>query len=207
MSIEDKNIPQQQKGNQLDTQHETVLNSREEAQQLFETAKNCLLDVSRWGEIANGFSSSFQLTDGNGQEVDRPVQQGDRFRISLPASGPESGNGDDWVQVENIQDERDENNDIQIISIRVRPASDPQNPKAETAHFYTGAATSTFVVKRKGNTVSAEVHGRNEVPNTEATGLWDKIRHAAVAVGSILGLSNQQWKNLTEGLLTPKKDR
>lgn len=205
MSIEDKNIPKQQKGNQVDTQQETVLNSREEAEQLFETAKKRLLDVSRWGEIAKGFSSSFQLTDANGQKVDRPVQQGDRFRISLPAPGPESGNGDDWVQVENIQDEQDENADIQIISIRVRPTADPKNPTSETAHFYTNEATSTFVVKRKGNTVTAEVHGRNEVPNTEATGLWDKVRDVAVAVGSILGLSNQQWKNLTEGLLKPKK--
>ncbi len=207
MSIEDKNIPEQQKGNQLDTQHEAVLNSRKEAEQLFESAKKRLLNVSHWGEIANGFSSSFKLTDRNGQEVDRPVQQGDRFRISLPAPGPHSGNGDDWVQVENIQDERDENTDIEIISIRVRPASDPQNPKPDTAHFYTKDATSTFVVKRKGNTVSAEVHGRNEVPNTEATGFWDTVRHVVVAVGSILGLSNQQWKNLTEGLLAPKKDR
>ncbi|WP_299288670.1 hypothetical protein [uncultured Mucilaginibacter sp.] len=207
MSIEDKNIPQQQTGNQIDTQQETTLNSREEAQQLFRLAKKRLLDVSHWGEIANGFSSSFQLTDSNGQEVDRPVQKGDCFRISLPAPGPESGNGDDWVQVENIQDEQDEHADIEIISIRVRPTSDPQNPKPDTAHFYTDDATSTFVVKRKGNTVSAEVHGRNEVPNTQTSGLWDTVRHVAVAVGSILGLSNQQWKNLTEGLIKPKKDR
>ena len=207
MSIEDKNIPQQHVGNQVDTQHEATLNSREEAQQLFASAKKRLLNVSHWGEIANGFSSSFQLTDGSGQEVDRPVQKGDRFRISLPAPGPNSGNGDDWVEVENIQDEQDENADTEIVSIRVRPTSDPKNPKPDTAHFYTNEATSTFVVKRKGNTVSAEVHGRNEVPNTQTSDLWDTVRHAVVAVGSILGLSNRQWKNLTEGLLKPKKDR
>lgn len=205
MSIEDKNIPQQQKGNQLDTQHEVTLKSPKEAKALFETAKKRLLDVSHWGEISNGFSSSFQLTDSNGQKVDRPVQKGDCFRISLPAPGPDSGNGDDWVRVENIQDEQEENADIGIISVRVRPTSDPQNPKPETAHFYTDDATSTFVVKRKGNTVSAEVHGRNEVPNMQTTDLWDTLRHVAVAVGSILGLSNQQWKNLTEGLIEQKK--
>lgn len=207
MPIEDKNIPQQQKGNQLDTQHKATVNSREEAQQLFESTKERLLLVSRWGEIVNGFSSAFQLTDSSGQEVDRPVQPGDLFRISLPAPGPDSGNGNDWVKVEAIQDEKDESADIQIISIRVRPTSDPRNPKPDTAHFYTDEATSTFVVKRKGNTVSAEVHGRNEVPNVHANNLWDNIRHAVVAAGSILGLSNHQWKNLTEGLLKPKKDR
>ena len=57
MSIEDKNIPQQQKGNQVDIQHEATLKSREEAKALFETAQKRLLDVSHWGEIAEGFSS------------------------------------------------------------------------------------------------------------------------------------------------------
>lgn len=207
MPIEDKNIPQQHVGNQLDTQHEAKLNSRDEAQTLFETAKKRLLNVSHWREIANGFSADFQLTASKGQEVNRPVQKGDCFKIDIPAPGSASGNGDDWVRVEEIQDETDHVSDVQICSIRVRPTSNPQKPQNDTAHFYGEEATSTFVVKRKGNTVSAEVHGRNEVPNTEAEGLLDKVRHVVVAVGSILGFSNQQWKNLTEGLIKPKKDR
>ena len=206
MSIEDQNIPQQQKGNQVDVVHEEKLDSREEAEQLFETGKKRLLDIFRWGEIANGFSSGFQLTNSNGQEISRPAQTGDYFKIHIPAPGPESGNGEDWVQIEAIQDETDPAIDLQIVSIKVRPASNPQKPNADTAHFFGEDATSTFVVKRKGNTVSAEVHGRNEVPNLHGTGILDTIRHVAVAVGAIVGFSNHQWKNLTDGLVSPKKE-
>ncbi|MGI4021801.1 MAG: hypothetical protein ACRYFA_09870 [Janthinobacterium lividum] len=206
MPIEDKNIPQQQKGNQVDTMHEVTLNNREEAIQLFESAKKRLLNVSGWGEIANGASSDFQLTDSNGSKVNRTVQQNDYFQIHIPAPGPKSGNGEDWVQVEAIQDETDVAADVQITSIRVRPASNPQNPNADTAHFFGEDATSTFVVKRKGNTVSAEVHGRNEVPNLHADGILDTIRHAIVGIGAILGFSNYQWKNLVQGLIEPKKE-
>ncbi len=207
MSIEDQNIPPQQKGNQVDTQHEVTLNNRQEAEQLFASAKKRLLDVSRWKEVAQGISSDFQLTDSSGVEVNRPAQVGDHFKIHIPAPGPDSGNGNDWVRIENIQDETDEQADIQIVSIRVRPAANPQNPDAATSHFFNQDSTSTFIVKRKGNTVTAEVHGRNEVPNGQADGVWDTIRHAVVALGAILGFSDQQWKNLTEGLLIPKKDR
>lgn len=206
MSIEDKNIPKQEKGNQVDTLHKVTLGSQEEAVQLFETAKNRLLHVSRWGEVAKGASSGFQLTNSHGLEIDRPVQQHDCFKIHIPAPGPESGNGEDWVQVENIQDETDAVADVQVVSVRVRPSSNPQNPTADTAHFFGEDATSTFVVKRKGNTVSAEVHGRNEVPNLDADGVLDTVRHAVVALGAILGFSNHQWKNLTQGLLEPKKE-
>jgi hypothetical protein len=206
MSIEDKNIPEQQKGNQLDTTHEVTLNSKQEAVQLFESAKKRLTNVSHWAEFANGFSANFQLTDNSGHTVDRPVQQGDRFKIHIPAPGPESGNGEDWVEVEAIQDETDTTADVQIVSIRVRPAANPQNPNATTAHFFGEDATSTFVVKRKGNTVSAEVHGRNEVPNVHGEGVLDTIRHAVVGLGAILGFSNFQWKNLVQGLLEPEKE-
>lgn len=205
MSIEDKNIPEQQKGNQMDTLQEVTLKSPEEAKELFETAKKRLLNVSHWGEIANGFSSAFQLTSKEGMEVDRPVQEGDFFKINIPAPGPVSGEGQDWVQVEAIQDETDAAADIQITSVRVRPASPPHTSGNNTAHFFHEDATSTFVVKRKEKTVSAEVHGRNEVPNVEAEGVLDTIRHAVVGVGAILGFSNHQWKNLVEGLIAQKK--
>ncbi|MVN21590.1 hypothetical protein [Mucilaginibacter arboris] len=206
MSIEDKNIPEQQKGNQVDVIHEETLKSREEAEKLFETVKKRLLNISHWGEIASGFSSGFQLTNSNGLEVDRPAQEGDCFKIHIPAPGPDSGNGDDWVKIEAIQDETDQAADVQVVSIRVRPSSNPQNPNQNVAHFFHEDATSTFIVKRKGNTVSAEVHSRNEVPNLKANRFWDTIRHTVVALGAILGFSNHQWKNLVEGLIEPKKD-
>ncbi len=59
MSIEDKNIPQQHAGNQLDTQHEATLNTREEARQLFASAKNRLLNVSHGEKLPTVFHLPF----------------------------------------------------------------------------------------------------------------------------------------------------
>ncbi|MGI4806071.1 MAG: hypothetical protein ACRYFL_14995 [Janthinobacterium lividum] len=206
MSIEDKNIPQQEKGNHVDIQHETTLNNRETAEQLFEAAKIRLLDVSRWGEIADGISAKFQLVNAAGAEVNRPAQVDDYFKIHIPgAPSSESGEGNDWVRIENIQDETSDTDDLQIVSIRVRTASNPQKPETEPSHFFNESATSTFVVKRKDKTVTAEVHGRNEVPNLHADGIWDTLRHVVVAVSAIIGFSNQQWNHLVKGLIEPKK--
>lgn len=205
MSIEDKNIPQQEKGNQVDVIHHQNCNNKEAAEQLFASAQKRLFDVSRWKEIADGFSAGFQLTDSNGAEINRPAQKGDCFKIDLPAPGSKSGGDEDWVKIEAIQVENDAAADIQIASIRVRPCANPKNPQTDTAHFFQEDATSTFEIKRKGNTVTAEVHGRNEIPNVHADSILDTIRHAVVAVGAIFGFSNKQWKNLVEGLIDPKK--
>jgi hypothetical protein len=69
------------------------------------------------------------------------------------------------------------------------------------AHFFTEEATSNFMVKRVGNKVSAEVHGRNEKPNTEAEKLVDKARNTAVATGAVTGFAKLQWKSLVNGLI------
>lgn len=208
MSIENKNIPQQEKGNHVDIKQESTLHNREAAVQLFEAAKKRLLEVSCWGEIADGMSAKFQLVNAEGQEVGRLAQVGDHFKIHIPgAPSSASGEGNDWVRIENIQDEADETADLQIVSIRVRTASNPQKPESGPAHFFNEEATSTFVVKRNGKTVSAEVHGRNEVPNLHGKGVLDTIRHVVVGVSAIVGFSNQQWNNLVKGLIEPKKDR
>lgn len=206
MSIEDKNIPQQEKGNHVDIRQEAVLDNREAAIQLFEAAKKRLLDISTWGEIAHGISAKFQLVNAQGAEVNRPAQVDDYFKIHIPgAPSSESGEGNDWVRIENIQDEADVATDLQIVSIRVRTASNPQKTETEPAHFFSDDSTSTFVVKRNGSTVTAEVHGRNEVPNLKADGVWDTLRHVVVAVSAIIGFSNQQWNHLVKGLIDPKK--
>jgi hypothetical protein len=54
--------------------------------------------------------------------------------------------------------------------------------------------------------VTAEVHGRNEVPNTETDKTVDKVRNAVVGLGAITAFSAPQWKSLVKGLLDVKED-
>jgi hypothetical protein len=195
-------IPRQTKGAQTDTQHSVSFGNENEAISNYQEAKNRLFNVSKWHSYAGSGTADFQLADSNGEPVFRPARQGDHFRINIPGPGLKTGDGEDWVQIENIG-EVDEMNSNRAYIV-VRPATNPLNTKSDTAHFFKDEATSTFIIRRDGNTVSAEVHGRNELPNTENESLIDKARNVVVALGAMAGMSKLQWGALTRGLIDPQ---
>jgi hypothetical protein len=67
--------------------------------------------------------------------------------------------------------------------------------------FFNDRSTSSFVLERDGNKVTAAVYGRNEIPNTETSNVIDKVRNVVVGTSAIAGLADIQWKNLVKGLL------
>lgn len=71
---------------------------------------------------------------------------------------------------------------------------------AYTAHFYTGDASSTFIISRGKDFIKAGIYGRNETPNMDAQ-IADKARNLAIALGGMVGISKIQWKILTDGLV------
>jgi hypothetical protein len=193
-------VPDQHTGAKTDAEHSITAESDEQAGKIFETAKRRLLDVNHWQQLCGKASAKFTLTDAEGNEVNRSAQVNDHFKINIPAPGSVTGEGYDWVQVETIE----ENEDGQLLAIRVRPATDPRTPGDDVAHFFKDAATSTFAVEKKGNKVMARVHGRNEEPNTTSEKVIDKVRNAIVAIGAMIGLSTPQWQSLVKGLLEPE---
>ena len=199
MSLEDQIIPEQKIGVETNTESSVALNSEEEAAHAFLQLKKRLLDVNNWHSFAGKLTADFQLTDADGNLVDRKVEKGDHFRIDIPAPGPLTGDGYDWVQVEEIEKEVKE--DSETLAIRVRPATNPNNEREDVAHFFADDATSSFMVKREGKKLTAAVYGRNEKPNTDAESLVDKARNVAVATGAVAGAAKLQWKSLVEGLL------
>jgi hypothetical protein len=200
----DKIIPDQQKGSKLDTASEVKAESLADAQKLFRIATERLMNVNRWDEICGAASAVFRLTDAEGKEIPGPVTWNNYFKIDVPGPGPVSGEGFDWVKVEAIEDKRNPGGEQESVTIRVRPAPSPLNAKSDTAHFFSEDATSSFRVERNGNTVRAEVHGRNEVPNTDTEEVRDKVRNAVVGIGAVAGMSTPQWKSLVNGLLDQK---
>ena len=92
------------------------------------------------------------------------------------------------------------------LTQKVKPASNPTNADSETAHFFKDEASSTFLVKRDFKTIAAEVHGRNEKPNTDAS-IKDSIRNVLVALGAMLGFSTVQWKSLVKGLVKTEEEK
>lgn len=194
-------IPEHEEGAVIDTVSSIELGSNEEAKAFFPTVKDRLLDVNRWHEIAGGLSATFQLVDGKGNEVARPVEKGDYFKIDIPGPGSSTGHGYDWVQVEDVRVVSGE--DVESVGIRVRPASNPQGGKGDIAHFYSEQSTSSFTVTREHNKIIAGIYDRNTKPNTNAASLGDKVRDAVTGAGAVAVFSRLQWKSLAEGLLTP----
>jgi hypothetical protein len=192
-------VPENQSGVATNTESSVELPSIDEAKSFYEKAKQRLLDVNDWHKIAGAATADFQLTDKNGQDVNRLVQKDDHFKIDIPGPGPVTGDGFDWVQVEAIEEKNSD--EEQSFTIKVRPATNPNNEREDVAHFFSEEATSCFTVKRKYTTITAGVYGRNEKPNTNTETTIDKARNTAIATGAISGFAKLQWKSLVKGLV------
>ena len=195
-------IPEQHEGNQTDVIEFADLDNREQAHNLFLLAKDRLKDVSNWHNVCGHGSTKFSLTDTAGNEIYRMAEKGDHFYIDLPAPGTIAGDGLDWVRIESIEVLEDAISENEYIAMTVRPVANPRHPNDETAHFYGHDSTSTFIVERYLNHVSAAVHGRNETINTKDTGIYDTVRNTIIALTARNGLSGPQWKTLVKGLLS-----
>ncbi len=190
-------IPTQHTGKHLDLDAKVVLPDEEEARDFFQVARDRLLDVNHWFDIAEIPVSTFVLTDPYGGEAvkSRPSVN-DKIRIDIPGPGPVTGDGYDWVAIEDISEVTDA-----MCSLTLRPTNNPLKQSEDTAHFFKNAATSTLIVERSGREVIARYHGRNEVTNTDTDSIVDNTRNAAVGIGAKLGLSYPQWESLIKGLI------
>jgi hypothetical protein len=193
-------IPPQEEGKQSDIIETIKASNNEEAKLLFLQARKRLFDIARWSDISAGISASFVLTDKYGKPKQGSPAKGDHFRIDIPGPGSSAGEGYDWVRVEMVDDTRAPEANTEWATIEVRPSEDPAKQEG-VAHFLQEQATSSFVVKREGNLITAGVHGRNEKPNTETRNLSDKIRNTVIGGLAVAGIATIQWQKLVKGLL------
>jgi hypothetical protein len=204
MDIKKENfIPPQEEGTASNTIASCTCSDVEEARAFFQIVKKRLLNVNEWVTIAGFASADFHLCDENGTEVMRNVRPNDYFKIDVPGPGPVTGDGYDWVQVEAI--DSIESEESEMTAIRVRPATNPGGNQKDVAHFFSNSATSSFIIERKKNIVTAGVYGRNEKPNTGAEKIIDKARNTAMAAVAITAFSKIQWKGLVDGLVKKEK--
>jgi len=200
-SKENDLIPGNTSGFQTNTESSVECDTTDQARKFFLSVKEKLLQIDNWHQFAGSATASFTLTDEKGEEVLRTPNEGDHFKIDIPGPGPVTGDGYDWVQIEEIKET--ESKDEESICIKVRPATNPLNEHKDIAHFFSDDATSFFIVKRNGTKITAGVYGRNEKPNTDAETIIDKARNATIATGATSGLAKLQWKSLVDGLLKP----
>lgn len=201
MEYAEEQIPSQQTGRKTDFKHNKSLPDRKLAHTVFLKAAERLLDISNWDEYAGPGSSKFIMTNNLGDEVTGFAKEGFCFNINLPGPGSDAGGGLEWVMIEKIEVAGNEKSEEEYIVMTVRPIPNPRKDASEIAHFYKEISTSTFIVRRKGKTVTAGAHGRNETPNNKNVDLHDKIRNTVIALAARIGLSGPQWKALVKGLL------
>ncbi|MVZ67432.1 hypothetical protein GQF61_16375 [Sphingobacterium sp. DK4209] len=191
-------IPEQIEGKAFDYFKSVDFSSITEADQFFQKAKNRLLDVNHWDDIAGTPSATFKTKDEYGLELDRPVRQGDYIQIDIPGPGLPSAEGSDWVRVESINEESTA--ESRQICLTLRPSPDPTSENTDTAHFFKRLATSSILIEQKDKHIFLHYAGRNEVINTDNSSLMDNVRNFMIGLGAKMGASFPQWKALVEGL-------
>lgn len=192
-------IPAQHTGKAIDAESTIELDNEQDAVAFFKIVMERLQNVNHWKEYAGSISASFQLVDQAGREIHRKAEKGDYLKIDVPGPGSLSGEGFDWVQIEAV--ERATGPNTESFGFRVRPTDNPRGREQNIAHFYSHESTSSFVIQRERNKITASVHDRNTKPNTDADHATDKVRDVVVGIGGALGFSKIQWKNLTDGLI------
>jgi len=196
-------VPAQEVGTEMNAVEKIEFTTEAQAIHFFQTVKERLLDINRWTEIAGIQMSKFFLTDASGNPVQRKATSGDHIKIDIPGPGSQTGEGYDWVTIEEIKSEIIDG--TEVLSMTARPSANPNANSDDIAHFLSEEATSTFQVKRSGTTIYAEEHGRNEKPNINTDNKLDNIRNTFVGWGAKIGFSYPQWKSLVKGLLDQDK--
>ena len=194
-------IPLNTKGKPSDLEFSITLASRAAAIDTYRRAVKRLLNPPIWHELAGWATAHFSLVDQDGTELHRLTKKGDYLRIDIPGPGPAAGDGYDWVKVDMLEDHSEPDAEDEWMGMKVHPSTGPGKVSTEPAHFFHSDASSTFIIERNGDTVTAFYHGRNEVPNTATEKISDNIRNAIVAAGAIMSLSEAQWSALSKGFL------
>ena len=198
-----KLIPLGLKGKSLDLEQSVTAYSEEEAKRIYDYAWICLQHPDKWYELSGNQGAKFVLRDSSAKTKTGPVRIDDYLQIDLPAPGPISGDGHDWVKVSMIDQDFDKGFD-QTFGIVLKVTHNPENSGKEIAHFFGEGASSTLMISRKNTVITASYHGRNETANTENDDLIDKVRNTIVAIGAMAGISELQWKALLKGMLDLK---
>lgn len=194
-------IPPQHTGVETNFTQERKLADVPSAHTAFKKAVERMVNVNNWHEYAGAGSSKFTLCNNLGDVIEGFANDGLYIAIDLPGPGSDAGDGLEWVTIEDLQTAGDENSAEEYLCFTARPAPDPRGSDIKIAHFFTDEATSTFIVRRDGLTISAGVHGRNELPNNSDVDLHDKIRNTVIANTARIGLSGGQWQRLVNGIV------
>lgn len=195
---EDQNVPQQVEGKKLDIVETREFTDKEAAYAAFERAREKLLALNSWHELAGNVSAVFTLKDKFGRPVARMPEVGDYVMIDIPGPSSAYGHGYDWVTIVKLEDRAAD--DYVMLSLKPSPPPDEKDSNT-VAHFFSSHSSTSLIVALTANKLQVSYYGRNETINTDNKAIVDDIRNLFVGFGAKLGLSHPQWKKLVLGIL------
>ncbi|WP_417431308.1 hypothetical protein [Halpernia sp.] len=164
---------------------------------LFYKIETIFLNINCWGNLFYN-ATTFQVVDNFERKKNENIIVGDFVKIKIPGPPNTSGKGFDWVKVKEMDFSKSKN--CETLMIVLQPCSLPTK-KTFIAHFYTAESKSYFIIKKYQNKTSAEVHGRNEIPNYKNLPLINKLRNFFIANGGIFGLGKMNWEIWVKNIL------
>ena len=200
IDMKEEVIPENEKGKELNLDMEIMLSSEEKAKSTFSRARHKLLHPLIWKPMTGNMATDFKVPAPGGEVVDTPLVVGDYITIDIPGPKLSAGDGHDWVKVKKVEDNVDPQAD-ESFALTVEVCENPEHPEKGVAHFFAAGATSTFIIVRSNQKVTASYYGRNETTNFDSPALGDKIRNAVIAIGAKAGVSELQWNSFLKGLL------
>ncbi|AFL82548.1 hypothetical protein Aeqsu_3113 [Aequorivita sublithincola DSM 14238] len=195
-------IPIQNKGDYHDFVSTICADSIDEANRNFKNLILRLKSVNDWHSYSEEVNANFSLIDYNTSEITTNVAIDNLIKIDIPGPGSPSGNGSDWTKIIDLQNGLN-NYQSPFFAITIRTCSAPGSEDITTVQFYTEESTNTFIVRRIGTCIYAEVHGRNLQENSKDVPLTDLVRNKAIVIGSKIAIRNLKWVALTEALIEP----
>lgn len=198
------NIPSQVHGDFQDIVSMQCAETVEETVNQFEKLQLRLRSINKWHSFSDKVKTKFSLYDPEANQPTEILKVGNLIRIDIPGPGNPSGSGYDWTRIIDIQNGED-NQTTPFYAITIKPCSAPDSEDEPVAHFYNEEASNTFIVRRVGTCIYAEVHGRNEIENTSDVPVLDLVRNKAIAIGSKHGLGSLNWLAFTQALLEPSE--
>lgn len=197
LSLRFPQIPPAQSGKQEDLAEVLNLSTENQAEQHYVASRQRLLSINGWHNVAPKARVEFKLINQQGEALEVPAV-GAYIRIDIPGPGSLRGQGYDWVQIIALEEEKQP---LPWVSLTIKPCAKPEEAPTQAAHFYQAGGSNTFVVRRLGKSVFAEVYSRNLEVNNQQGPLADKLRNTAVALGGKLGLSGINWQYFLKAFL------
>ncbi len=197
MNTIENEIPEHKKGL---TKHFTATRrfiTTADAQLCYANAVSRLLNVNHWNELSPANKGGFRIMSHNLKPQRRRLKLNDYIRIGAPAPENPDGDGYDWVKAETLKFNTGKRKEQCLLTLKPCPMPGEEH----TAHFFSAASSSSFLITRNGKYVTSAYYGRNEWPNTDTAGTVETVRNLVVAAGAILGFSDVLWSPLTHNLI------